>query len=167
MNKNTLNSTVNNYLTNASLFKNSQKNRLVSSYVTHRSYFAQEERGNPAINIPNMTKSKKEHSFPYHEQAGEASRTDSIKATVKKDGEAYSSSMEGSNKMESKIQEEHELKSIKEEISREAEASSANNREHVQRSLHQLNREVDAESATRIVVTYSKPASEKEKPTQN
>lgn len=59
MNKNTLNSTVNNYLTNASLFKNGLKNRLVSSYVTHRSYFAQEERGNPAIHVPNMTKSKK------------------------------------------------------------------------------------------------------------
>lgn len=59
MNKNGMNSSVGNYLTNASLFKNGQKNRLVSSYVTHRSYFAQEERGNPAINVPNMTKSKK------------------------------------------------------------------------------------------------------------
>lgn len=65
--------------------------------------------------------------------------------------------------MESKIQEELELKSIKEEVSREAEASTANNRENVQRSLHQLNREVDAESATKIVVNYSQPASEKER----
>lgn len=69
--------------------------------------------------------------------------------------------------MESKIQEEHEMKSIKEEISREAEASSANNRENVQRSLHQLNREVESESATKIVVNYSKPSSEKEKLSQN
>lgn len=69
--------------------------------------------------------------------------------------------------MESKIQEEHELKSIKEEISREVEASSANNRENVQRSLHQLNRQVDSESATKIVVNYSKPSSEKEKMNQN
>lgn len=96
----------------------------------------------------------------------EASRTDSIKATVKKDVEAYSS-MEGSNKMESKIQEEHELKSIKEENSKEAEASNAHNRENVQRSLHQLNREVGSESATKIVVNYSKPPSEKEKAVQN
>jgi hypothetical protein len=43
MNKNHLNSSMNNYLINASLFKNNQKNRMVSSYVSHRNYFAEEE----------------------------------------------------------------------------------------------------------------------------
>lgn len=42
MNKNHMNSSMNNYLINASLFKNNQKNRMVSSYVSHRNYFAEE-----------------------------------------------------------------------------------------------------------------------------
>lgn len=69
--------------------------------------------------------------------------------------------------MESKIQEEHELRSIKEEMSREAEAINVYERQNAQRSLHQLNKEVDSESATKIIVSYSKELSEKEKPMQN
>jgi hypothetical protein len=42
MNKNN-SSSVNNYLTSSSLFRSNQKNRFVSSYVSHKNYFAKEE----------------------------------------------------------------------------------------------------------------------------
>jgi hypothetical protein len=32
-------SSINNYLASASLFKSSQKNRFVSAYITHKNYF--------------------------------------------------------------------------------------------------------------------------------
>lgn len=56
-----MNSSMNNYLINASLFKNNQKNRMVSSYVSHRNYFAEETPKNRnQMNIPNVTQSKRQ-----------------------------------------------------------------------------------------------------------
>jgi hypothetical protein len=52
-----MNSSMKDYLTNSSLFKNNQKNRLVSSYVTHKNYFAEDKSQSPDRNIhsPDMT----------------------------------------------------------------------------------------------------------------
>lgn len=64
MNKNKMSSMVNNFLKNSSLLKGGQKNRLVSSYVTHRNYFSNEDKNDSEIiNIPKDTKNKMQSNF--------------------------------------------------------------------------------------------------------